>query len=297
MTYERKYPDLAVFGGGAVWRTVEPLHMKSLLPLLIDPRRYGYFPQVGDALVERSRGINATFFLRHTKADVHLSLDSDICEFTKDAIDEMVEQAVTHNIVGAAYICKSVSRTFPASTFIDNTSIEFATDSTPVPIQWAATGCLAVHRRVFEALAETMPLLHERDGPRAFYPFYQTMIYDEPEIGKLLLSEDYAFCQRAKELGFTPYINPAVRVCHIGQYAYRLEDMAQDILKPQPVKITRSGPYWRVESQGLRETPESQGRIKPGERQEIEERFQKVSRAERRRTEKLTKKALTTVSP
>jgi hypothetical protein len=198
--------------------------------------------------------------------------------------------------VGAAYICKSVVRTFPSSTFLDNTSIEFAYDPTPVPIQWAATGCLAVHRRVFEKMAETMPLLHEKDGPRAFYPFFQTMIYDEPEVGKLLLSEDYAFSQRARELGFTPHINPTVRVAHMGPYAYRLEDMAQEILQPQPMKITRSGPYWRVESEGARETAESQGRIKPGERTGIEERFSNISRAERRRIEKQQKKALTPIA-
>lgn len=274
--------------GAPIYRTIEPLQIKGLLQLLRDPR-YGYFPQTGDALIERVRGISATYFLKHTDAEVYLSLDSDICEFKKEAIDEMCDQTVTHDIVGAVYICRSVTRTFPASTFLNNTSIEFNTDPTPVPVQWAATGCLAVHRRVFERLAQTMPLLHEKDGVRAFYPFYQTMIWDEPEIGKILLSEDYAFCQRAKDLGFAVYVNPAVRVAHIGPYAYRLEDMAQEILQPQSIKITRSGPYWRVESEGKRETAESQGRIKDGARPEIEERFSKLNRGKRR------KKALTPI--
>ena len=275
MTYERKYPDLKVYLSSVIWRQTEALQMKSLLPLIIN-KRYGYFPQTGDALVERARGISATYFLKHTDADVFLSIDSDIVDFSPFAIDELVEQAVTHDIVAGIYLCKSVSRTKPSSLFLDNTSIEFGQDSTPVEIQWGATGMLAVHRRVFEKMAEGMDLLHEKEDTRAFYPFFQSMIVDSDE-GKILLSEDYAFCERARELGFKIYANPSVRMGHMGPYVYRLEDMATSQLKPQALKISRSGPYWRIESEGEVETPEAQGRIKPGEREDIEKRFESLS--------------------
>ena len=254
--------------------------MKSLVPLLRD-NRYGYFPQVGDALIERARGISATYFMRHTKGDVHLSLDSDIVEFTKDAIDQMCEQAVKYDIVGACYITRSTMRTFPTSHFEEGIPVTFAGDPTPVPIKWAATGCLAVHRRVFEAMAETMPLLHEADGERAFYPFYQTMVYDDPQGGKLLLSEDYAFCERAAQLGFKSYINPAIRVAHIGQYAHRLEDLAQEVLEPQAMRVTRNGRQWTVECEGTKMSAEEQGRIP----------VVNNSRAERRRQKRLAPSA------
>ena len=286
-----------VFVGSAIWRSVNALQFKSLLRLLRDPQ-YGFFPQVGDSLLERARGMSATYFLRHTDAEVHLSLDSDIVEFKKEAIDQMCEQAVEYGIVGAAYICRSVARTFPASFFENEQSIEFAHDPTPQKIKWIATGCVAVHRRVFEAVAKTLPLLHEKDGERAFYPFYQTMIYDEPEVGKILLSEDFAFSERAKAAGFPPYINPTVRVGHVGPYVHRLEDMAQEMLAPQPIRITRAGRYWHVECEGTAETPEAMGRITPGKGDEIRERFEQLNgRGERRRKEKQEKKALTTANP
>jgi len=230
--------------GSVIWRSVEPLHMKSLVALLQDPS-YAYFPQIGDALVERARAISASYFLRHTQADVHLSLDSDIVGFEKNDIDLMCEQALTYDIVGAVYICRSATRTFPATFFKDGEPIELAFDPTPQPVQWVATGCLAVHRRVFEKMAETMPLLHERDGDRAFYNFYQTMEYDS-EVGRILLSEDYAFSQRAKDLGFTSYINPSVRIGHVGSYTYRLEDMGQETVEPRPLKLERRGTVWRI---------------------------------------------------
>ena len=242
------------------------------MPLLRDGKRYAYLPQQGDALMERTRGISASLFLRHTPADVWLSLDSDIVGFTKDGIDELVEQAVEYDIVVGIYICRSVSRTYPSSTFRDGQTIEFVGDSTPQPIQWGATGCMAVHRRVFEKMAETMPLLHKTEGKRAFYPFFQTLIHqheDEP----ILLSEDFAFCQRAIDLGFTVHANPALRLGHMGPYIYRLEDMAGSVLKPQPLAISKSGRYWRVACEGLTATPEEMGRLPEGKGDEIRKRF------------------------
>ncbi len=220
--------------------------MKALIPLLQDPS-YEYWPQIGDALIERARSISASYFLRHTDADVHLSLDSDIVGFEKADIDKMCEQAERYDIVGAVYICRSATRTFPATFFNDGEAIELAFDPTPKPVQWVATGCLAVHRRVFERMAETMPLLHEKDGKRAFHNFYHSMEYDT-EIGRILLSEDYAFSQRAKDLGFTCYINPAVRIGHVGSYTYRLEDIGQTGTEPHPLRLERKGTIWRIDA-------------------------------------------------
>ncbi|KKM97528.1 hypothetical protein LCGC14_1167150 [marine sediment metagenome] len=275
-----------VYIGSAIWRGVEPLHMKALAHLLRDPH-YGYFPETGDALIERARGISASHFLRHTDAEVHLSLDSDIIEFLKPAIDLMCEQAVTHDIVGGLYITRATARTFPTSMFLDNQTIEFASDPTPQPVRWIATGCVAVHRRGFEKMAETMPLLHEQDGERAFYNFYHTMEYDTAQdgntAGRILLSEDYAFSQRAKELGFTSHINPVVRVGHVGPYAHRLEDMAQEILTPQPLRISHVDRYWQIECAGTKETPESMGRLPEGKGEEIRKKFDETRQQRRAR--------------
>ena len=283
------FPDLRrskIYIGSTIWRAVEPYHMKSLVYLLRDPH-YGYFPEVGDALVERARATSATHFLRHTDADVHLSLDSDIVNFRKPHIDLMCEQAVKYGIVGAVYICKSVARTYPATFFEEGKQVVFDRDPTPVPVQWIASGCVAVHRRVFEAMAETMPLLHETDGLRAFYPFYQSMHYDAGgDTGKILLSEDYAFSERAKALGFTPYINPAVRLGHIGPYEYRLEDMIGEYLVDQPLALTRVDRYWRVESAGKKATPEEMGRLPEGKGQEIRDLFDNGRSARRRKAKK-----------
>lgn len=270
---------MKVYIGSAVWRSLEAEHLRSLVPLLRDGH-YGYFPQIGDALIERARGMSATNFLRNTDADVHLSLDSDIMGFTKEGIDQLCEQAVEYGIVGAVYITRATARTFPTTMFHDKTRIEFSADPTPVPVKWAATGCLAVHRRVFEKMAESLPLLHEKDGPRAFYNFYHSMEYEgDEDMGRILLSEDYAFCERARQAGFEIYVNPAIRLGHIGPYVHRLEDMAQTPLKPQPLALTHIGRHWRIECAGEKEDHEAMGRIAPGKSEELNRLFEELKTA------------------
>ena len=238
---------MKIFVGSCIWREVAAEHHKALIPLLRQPNvQYG--PQVGDALIERARGISATYFLRQTDADVHLSIDSDIVGFTVEDTLKLCELAEEYGIVGGSYVCRSASRTFPASHYAADVRVEHAFDHTPVPVKWCATGFLAVHRRVFERLAEDLPLLH-RSQLWAFHNFYGPFEYEDADTGEpILLSEDYAFCERARRVGFESYIDPAVRLGHLGSYVYRLEDTAQSQLEPQPLVITRtSGNRWRVE--------------------------------------------------
>lgn len=239
---------MKIYVGSAIWRTVEAAHLKSLVPLLRQPG-VSYSPVVGDALIERSRSISATYFLRNTDADVHLSIDSDITDFTIEDTMQMCEQAMTHDIVGAIYVTRSVDRTFPTSHTNDEEEVQMAFDPTPVEARWVATGFLATHRRVFEKLAETLPLCHEEDDDRAFYPFYLPFVHErENGLGPILLSEDWAFCERAHEAGFKSYINPAIRLGHRGTYVYRVEDMFETPIQPHPVVLKRSGKHWRIRS-------------------------------------------------
>ena len=177
---------LSVYIGSAIWRTVEVGHMKGITALLRTPG-FSYYPQTGDALIDRARGISATYFLRQTEADVHLSIDSDITGFTVEDTRKMCELAAEHGIVGGVYVCRSASRTFPATFYEDGVRVMHGLVHEVVRVMWCATGFLAVHRRVFEKLAEDLPLLHKSEGERAFYPFYLPMVYEDADTGDCFL--------------------------------------------------------------------------------------------------------------
>lgn len=257
--------------GSAIWRTVEARHHVSLIPLLKQPN-VGYYPMIGDALIERARSISATNFLRNTDADVHLSIDSDITDFATDKTLEMCEQAMTHDVVGGLYVTRSMERTFPTSFPFQNQEILLGNDPTPVPMEYLATGFMAVHRRVFEKLAEDLPFCHEKDGARAFYPFYLPFVKDDEEGNPFLLSEDWAFSQRARDAGFGLYLNPSIRIGHMSTMLYRIEDMFNKPIAAHALILERTkGTHWKLKS--AQQEPE------------------KVSRQQRRAEERATVKS------
>ena len=236
---------MKVYIGSAIWRTVEVAHMAALVPVLRQPG-YTYHPQVGDALIDRARGISATWFLERSDADVHLSIDSDIVGFSAEDTQKLCELAMEYDIVGGVYVRRSQNETSPATWYMDGEPVIHAFDHTPVEVKWLATGFMAVHRRVFEKLAETTPTSHLK-GKNHYYTFYQPFVYDDPELGDSIeLSEDWAFCHRAREAGFKIYIDPAIRLGHIGNYIYTLEDMLREVSPPQPLAVRRDGLHWDV---------------------------------------------------
>lgn len=205
----------------------------------------------GDALVERARSTLATRFLRDTTADVLLTIDSDIVFDPQQAL-QIAEQAhELKAIVAGVYSTRSWAQAAPAS-MLNDTPIEFGTDPTPVPIRWAANGFMAVDRSVLERLRDEDPemaLCHTNQGRLfEFYPFYHTRYATDDQNARILLSEDFAFCEAAWELGIPTYINPAVRLGHIGAQVFRLEHMAWKEPPPMPMRLTRQGLRYAVEA-------------------------------------------------
>ena len=94
----------------------------------------------------------------------------------------------------------------------------------PVEIWNGGTGFMLIKREVMEAMATKLPnylnnvldMNNPTNGER-IVEFFATMI--EPET-ELLLSEDYYFCRKAREAGFSVWAAPWVELSHIGTYAF-----------------------------------------------------------------------------
>lgn len=238
---------MRIYLASSAWRAVDAEHMQSVQRLMATPRDSGVFirsqPVVGDALIERSRAIAATRFILDTDCEVLLTIDSDIVFAPEDAL-EVCRLAMEHDVVCGAYVTRAAERCFPACAFWPDQPVEFIRGQhKAVPIRWAASGFLAVHRRVFEKLAEGLPLCHP-DHPlgHRFYPFFTPEPYILPETGECIyLSEDYAFCERARDAGFTINVDPGTYLLHLGTYAFELADMWRpEKERGKPVRVTRT---------------------------------------------------------
>lgn len=83
----------------------------------------------------------------------------------------------------------------------------------PIEVDYAGTGFMMIKRDVINALAATS---ESYEGPNGRVPaLYMTPIHNDG-----FESEDYHFCRKAREAGFTIVMDPSVRLGHYGQYRY-----------------------------------------------------------------------------
>lgn len=190
----------------------------------------------GDALISRVRSTGVSKWLRENDGDVFLMVDSDIVFSEADANKVVALAREKKSIACGAYPVRGgshmASRGLPGQTLIFGPTVE------PCKISYAGTGFFAAHRDVCEAIAATMPLCHA-DQDWAMWPLFMPMVAQspfDPTVNEYL-SEDWAFCKRAAELGFETWLDPSVILSHLGQAEYNVYNMIGAVSEPPPTDI------------------------------------------------------------
>ncbi len=97
----------------------------------------------------------------------------------------------------------------------------------PVEVMEIGTGFMMVKREVFQKYAEEYPHLHYKpdhvgqanfDGTRYIHAYFDTII--DPKSHRYL-SEDYMFCQNAREIGYKIWLCPWMKTTHVGTYGFQ----------------------------------------------------------------------------
>lgn len=236
---------MKLYIGSVVWRAEEEGHSQAMRQLWVALTKQGVdFTDgtvVGDALVSRARSIVASSFLR-SDADVLLSIDSDIWFRPQDAL-RISEMAMSMDVVAALYMTRNMA-TQPALMLPEGEEVIFSADSKLTKVPFVSTGFVAVHRRVFETVRRDLPLCHkgwsDRGADTSFWPFYMPFTIPWEGDEHMYLSEDWAFCQRARDAGFDCWLDPSIRLGHMGQTMFTLEDLIR-YPKPPPkvIKLQR----------------------------------------------------------
>lgn len=169
--------------------------------------------KLGDSLVSRARN-NLTHEFLKSDCEYLLQIDSDIIFKHED-----IERITSHNvpIVGGAYPIKEKQTRWCLNKFKYNFNIA----SDLVPVSETGTGFLLTHRKVFEAISSDDPSRVYRcdmDGENK-YDYWRVGVRD----GRYL-SEDWWFCQDAREAGFEILIDTKIVLGHLGQAVYPIND-------------------------------------------------------------------------
>jgi glycosyltransferase involved in cell wall biosynthesis len=236
---------MKIYVGSPVYRGAEVEHQESMFALIELVRRD---PDIqmqratikGDADIGRARNVAATNFLEQSDADIFLTIDDDIWFSPEDALTLCKKCYNGYNVIGGLYMTRGILNVQPAILLADNEAFTFQPDEKPLKAQFLSTGFMAMHRKVFEKMTKHPEVRYcMKTSKTPFYTFYLQKTIPWPNDENLYLSEDWAFCQRAREMGFDIWLDPTIRLGHIGKYIYRLEDLLEAHIKPCPVRLTR----------------------------------------------------------
>lgn len=181
-------------------------------------------PHVGDSLVSRARNDCLAEFLK-SDADYLFTLDDDIA-MPATALVDLVE--ADKDIIGGFYRLKKD----PAK---DNSLVDLIAfrgkgpfnlhDQEPVEVTYISTGCCLYKRSFIEEMVEHYPDLHyvENLTGNDRWALYQPYVYNNE-----YLSEDWAFCQRAIDKGYTMWMHTGVLCDHWGLSNYSFKDLLED---------------------------------------------------------------------
>ena len=181
-----------------------------------------------ESLITRARNVCASSFLFETEFDILGFIDADI-EFSVDDVALAVQRVVECRdpIAVGAYRNKSIDA--PLAVWKDSQLIDLKDIKEPTTIDFAGTGFMFIHRRVFEKMMKVHPEweydegmpLETWNGERGkCWAFFQDPIVEWTDGSRYHQSEDYFFCEQARELGFEVTVHPDIKLKHWGSHAY-----------------------------------------------------------------------------
>jgi glycosyltransferase involved in cell wall biosynthesis len=176
-------------------------------------------PLVGDSLVSRARNTALANFLE-SDCDYMFTLDDDI-SLPPEALVKLVD--ADKDIIGGFYRLKQA--------FNEDNENAFAvrwdgdgdlTMEDIVEVKYVSSGCVMYKRAFLEQMVKDHPELYYKnnvDG-RDRWMLYQPFVYKNE-----YLSEDWAFCQRARDKGHKIWLHGGVRCDHFGIKNYSFEEI------------------------------------------------------------------------
>jgi hypothetical protein len=177
------------------------------------------------AAIDRTRSEMATAALGDG-FDELFWIDSDIAF---DADD--VARLRGHDLpIAAGLYAKKGARSFAAYLEPGTRTLQLGAKGGLCRVRYIGLGFLCTQRQVYDGVQGlfSLPPCNLRFGVPVV-PYFLPMVIadDEHPGGYWYLGEDYAFCERARQVGHAVVVDSSIRLGHIGSYQYGWEDAVQ----------------------------------------------------------------------
>ena len=167
----------------------------------------------GEAAITRGRSNLAATFLR-TDYQTFAMIDADILIEPEDFLKLL---RLNKPIRGAAICLKTQDHSESLNIYKSGKRVKRADmPADPFEVEFLGGAVMLIERQVIEKLSDIESLRYTDpiNGPG-------THIFAEQIVDKALLSEDFSFCHRAREHGFSVWVHPDVICSHFGPSCWR----------------------------------------------------------------------------
>lgn len=156
-----------------------------------------------------ARDTAANAFLE-TDLDYLMFIDLDII-FTPAQLGRLFQSE--HDIICGLYFLKNPAEAIPCFNTLTPGKRDIVAGEV-IEVARAGTGFMRIHRNVFETMRKRS-MIYGADHSKGLYHFFPQYI-----AGSRYVTEDWAFCDRARELGFMIMLDTGVQVGHEGRIIY-----------------------------------------------------------------------------
>lgn len=184
--------------------------------------------------VWRIRGFSAIDAARNQMASDALAqgfdelmwIDSDIV-FDPDDVEKLRGHDVP---VACGMYPKKACRQFACAFLPDTRQVLFGKHGGLIELLYSGFGFILTRRVVYETMQRELrlPVCNQRFKGLPLVPYFLPMIVGEGEQA-WYLSEDFAFCERARQCGFRIMADTTIRLWHVGSYRFGWEEAGRDV--------------------------------------------------------------------
>lgn len=230
-SFRAEWEGKDLFVGFPCYKTTNPATAWVLLAMALDLGRekIRFDMELGDAMIYHARNRLARKFLQ-TEANWFLMLDDDMipaigrpgflrsmCGLPDSVQDSALQRHVIHRLIGAgktliggAYFGRRKGARLMTDLVQYENDVKIHADKV-LKCKWVGTGCMLIHRKVFEDIQKHYPELKPKD-PEEPFDFFRP-------IGNGV-GEDVSFCYRASKAGHDPHIDLGLPIYHVGYHCY-----------------------------------------------------------------------------
>ena len=185
----------------------------------------------GCSVVSRARNLLVKDFLESDSTDL-MFIDADI-NFDPQDIFRLLAWVSEPNIGIAAGIpcARKVEKTYIVTLDEENNQLTM-NGMGLVRAKRVATAFMMIKREVLEKLVKDNPQWHYWDDKteRTLSAVFDFQVKDNSYVG-----EDYLFCDRARDAGFEVWVDPTIKLGHMGTIEYE-GDFGKEAFYPRLVK-------------------------------------------------------------